>query len=213
MALEIMLKGGGTFVHDIRHDLESIFHVIIWVCCHMEGPEVERSDPFRLPVREWGNMSFKLHKLGLIKLSHFANFEDSILKHFTPYWHDFKPYIRQLKSAFWPESFEKPNCMTSERLLSILKDAAANVQDMGVQSGSSGSTVLQSYVLLNSKRSRQGQDIALVSKRPKIASVVPAAGAGGSHTHVQDLGIWEESVMVPNSDAVYSLPDSGELSS
>jgi hypothetical protein len=177
----------------------------------MEGPEVERSQPFSLPVREWCNMNLKLRKLGLIKLSHLANFEDSILKHFTPYWDDFKPFMRRLKFAFWPESFETPNCITSQTMLSILKEAAAKVQDTGAQSGTPGSTVLQSYVLLNIKRSRQGQDVAEVSKRPKTAPVM--ASAGGSHTHVQDLGIWKESVMMPNSDTVLSLPNSEALSS
>jgi hypothetical protein len=211
MALEIMLKNGKTFCHNIRHDLESVFYVLIWVCCLMEGPEVERRDPFSLPVREWANMNLKLHKLGLIKLSHLANFEGSILNHFTSYWHDFKPFMRKLKSAFWPESFETPNRITSEKMLEILKEAAAaNLQDMGVQSGDSSSTVLQSYVLLNTKRSRQGQDVAMVSKRPKTAPVV--ASAGGSHTHVQDLDIWKESVMIPDSDVVLSLPDSEDLS-
>lgn len=211
MALEIMLKDGKTFFHDIHHDLESIFYVLIWVCCLMDGPEVECSDPFFLLVREWCNMDLKLHKLGLIKLSHLANFEGSILDNFMTYWHDFKPFMRQLKSAFWPKSFETPNCITSEKLLSILKEVAANVQDIWVQSGDPGPAVLQSYVLLNSECSRQGQGVALVSKRPKTASV---AGTGGSHTHVQDLGIWKESVMIPNSDVpvVLSLPDSEEHS-
>jgi hypothetical protein len=210
MALEIMLKDGKTFRHDIRHDLESIFYVLVWVCCHMEGPEMERSDTFVLPVREWCNMTLKLHKLGLTKLSHLANFEDSILRHFTPYWSEFKPFMRQLKSAFWPESFETPNRITSEKMLSILKEAAANVEEMGVQGDDPSSTVLQSYALLNSKRSRQGQDVAVVSKRPKTASVV--AGAGGRHAHAQGPSIWKESVMIPDSDVVLSLPNS-EISS
>jgi hypothetical protein len=210
MSLEIMLKGGNSFYHDIRHDLESIFYVLIWVCCHMEEPEVERSDPYSLPIREWSNMNLKLHALGLLKLSHLASFEISILNHFTPYWDDFKPFMRDLKSAFWPsgESFERPNRITCETMLSILRDAAAKVQEMGVQpvqSGSSGPTVAQSFVLLNSKRSRQGQNVAAVSKRPRTTSVV--ASAGGSQTHVQDSGYWKESVMVSNSDEVLSLPD------
>jgi hypothetical protein len=200
MAQEIRLKDGKKFCHDICHDLESIFYVLIWVCCHMDGPEMERNDPFSLPIREWCNMNSKLHKVGLIKLSHLANFEDSILKHFTPYWADFRPFMRRLKSAFWPTSFETPNSITSEKMLKILREAADKVQDK-VQSGGLDSMVLQTYALLNSKRSRQGQDVAVVSKRSKTASVM--AGAGGS---LQD-GIWKESIMMPISDMVVSLPD------
>jgi hypothetical protein len=206
MALEIMLNDGKKFCHDIRHDLESVFYVLIWVCCHMDGPEMERSNPFLLPVREWCNMNFKLRKLGLIKLAHLANFEDSILKHFTPYWTDFKPFMRKLRSAFWPGSFEIPNSITSEEMLKILREAANEVKDKEVQS-SLDSPVLQNYALLNSKRNRQGQDAAVVSKRPKTASVV--ASAGGSR--MQE--IWKESISLPISDTVLSLPDSAELSS
>lgn len=193
MALEIMLKDGMSFRHDFRHDLESIFYVLLWVCCHMEGPEVERNNPFVLPLREWTNNKLKLHDLGLLKLSHLANFEDSILKHFTPYWDDVKPFMKQLKSAFWPESFETPNRITAEKMLSILKEAVANVQDMEVDYDNTGSSSSQSYVLLGtSKRRGADQDVAMSSKRNKSVS-----DAGGCHTHVRDLNIWKESVMVP----------------
>jgi hypothetical protein len=205
MALEIMLRGGKNFRHQLHHDLESIFYVLIWVCCHMEGPEVERDDPYSLPIREWCNMNLKLAKIGLIKLSHLANFEDSILKHFTPYWQDFKPFMRELKSAFWPESFETPNSITSDVMLSILKKAAASIHE--VQSGGVDTTpapVVQSYVLLNSKRSRQGQDTAMVSKRPRAA----VTGTSKGRMSVQDSGIWKESIMIEDS----SLSDSEQLS-
>jgi hypothetical protein len=142
-------------------------------------------------------MNLKLDSLGLLKLSHLANFDSSILKHFTPYWEDFKPYMRELKSAFWPTSFETANCITYDRMLSILKDAKAHVQEVDVQSGGLDAPVLQSYVLLNSKRSRQGQDVAVVSKRSKTFT---AASSSRSRMNVQDYGIWKESIMVPISD-------------
>jgi Fungal protein kinase len=195
MALEIMLKSGNKFSHDLRHDLESVFYVLIWVCSHMEGPETERSDPHSLPVREWCSMNVNLRKLGLIKLSHLADFEDSILRHFTPYWNDFKPYVRQLMDAFWPTTFQKSNSMTSEKMLEILKDAITNMKDAEEQfeSGVVDTSVSQSYAVLNSKRNRQGQDVAVVSKRMKTSK---------SPMTVLDFGIWKESVMVPESDAM-----------
>ena len=214
MALEIMLSNGKKFCHDIRHDLESIFYVLIWVCSHMEGPEIERSDPHSLPVREWCTMNDNLRRLGLIKLSHIADFEDSILKHFTPYWKDFKPYARKLMDAFWPTSFQKPNSMTSKLMLEILEDAIANMKDSEEQSERGGvitnmkdleeqlesggvdTSVSRSYTILNSKRNRQGQDVVVVSKRMKTSR---------NTMLVQDYGIWKESVMVPDSDAMRSV--------
>lgn len=206
MALEIMLSNGKEFYHDLRHDLESIFYVLIWLCSHMEGPETERSDPHSLPIREWCSMNVNLRKLGLIKLSHIADFEDSILGHFTPYWHDFKPYVRQMAEEFWPSTYQKPNNMTSKKMLKILKAAITVMKEVPSESGGpdisvsqseSGdldTSVSQSYAVLNSKRNRQGQDVAVVSKRMKTSK---------SHMAVQDFGIWKESVMVPNSDAMY----------
>jgi hypothetical protein len=191
MALKIMLSNGKK----ICHDLESIFYVLIWVCSHMEGPETERSDPHSLeslPVREWCSMNVDLRTLGLIKLSHLAYFEDSILRHFTPYWNDFKPYLRQLKSAFWPTStmFPNPNNMTSEKMLAILREAIANVKDVEVQY----TLVSQSYSILNTKPYRQGQDVVAVSKRMKTAPGVSAVSK--SSMIVQDFGIWKESVIL-----------------
>lgn len=203
MALEIMLSNGRGFCHDLRHDLESIFYVLIWVCSHMEGPETERSDPHSLPIREWCSMDVNLRKLGLIKLSHIADFEDSILGHFTPYWHDFKPYVRQMAEEFWPTTYQKPNNMTSESLLKILKAAIAAMPsessgpDISVSQSGGGdldAPVSRSYAVLDNKRNRQGQDVAVVSKRVKTRMRLMA---------VQDYGIWKESVMVSNSDAMY----------
>jgi hypothetical protein len=140
-------------------------------------------------------MNFDLRKLGLIKLSHIADFEDSILRHFTPYWDDFKPYMRQLMKEFWPTTFQKPNSMTSEKMLNILTNAIAHMKDAEVQSesGDLGKSVSRSYAVLNSKRNRQGQDIAVVSKQMKT---------GKSPITVQDFGIWKESVLISDSDAM-----------
>jgi hypothetical protein len=167
----------------------------------MEGPDMERSDPHSLPIREWCTMNANLRKLGLIKLSHIADFEDSILSHFTPYWKDFKPYVRQLVEAFWPTTYPKPNSMTSEKMLQILKDAIANMKDAEEQleSDSLDTPVSRSFEVLNSKRNRQGQDVALVNKRKKTSQNAMV---------VQDFGIWKESIMIPDSDAMRGSVDS-----
>lgn len=166
---------------------------------------MERSDPHSLPIREWCTMNVNLRKLGLIKLSHIADFEDSILRHFTPYWNDFKPYVRQLAEVFWPTTYHKPNSMTSEKMLQILNDAIVNMKDAEEQfeSGSVDTSVSRSYAVLNSKRNRQGQDVAVVTKRMKTSK---------NPTAVQDFGIWKESILVPDSDAMRGSVSSASFS-
>ena len=116
--------------------------------------------------------------------------------------------------AFWPTSFQKPNSMTSKLMLEILEDAIANMKDSEEQSERGGvitnmkdleeqlesggvdTSVSRSYTILNSKRNRQGQDVVVVSKRMKTSR---------NTMLVQDYGIWKESVMVPDSDAMRSV--------
>ena len=199
MALEIMLNGGKKFRHELRHDLESIFYVLVWVCCHMLGPEVERHDAHGLPIREWCNMGSNLRKLGLVKLSHIADSEDSLLGHFTTYWNDFKPFIRSLITAFWPNGFRNPNSITSEKMLMILREALSAVQETEVQCDDMNSPMLQSYVILNNKRHRQGQDVAIVSKRLRSGG-----RSSKSQSVVQDFGVWKETIMVKDPNTTIS---------
>ncbi len=44
MAIDILESGYGC-VHEPKHDLESIFYVLIWLCIHYDGPNnSERRD-------------------------------------------------------------------------------------------------------------------------------------------------------------------------
>ena len=102
MALEILLEEGRTFHHALRHDLESLFFVIIWICSHMEGPQVERKDVATVSIRQWFNMESTLRTLGHIKLAHIEDMERVILPEILSYRDDFKPFITDLKTAFFP---------------------------------------------------------------------------------------------------------------
>jgi Fungal protein kinase len=88
MAIEIMLKSGQLFCHDLHHDLESVLYVIIWVCTHMNGVESECQDLDDLDVG--------LRQLGLVKLSHMAAAKLTILTQFAEYWVIMKPFILDL---------------------------------------------------------------------------------------------------------------------
>jgi hypothetical protein len=129
MAIEILLEKGKTFCHHLRHDLESVLFVIIWICSHMEGPEVERKDVAGLAVRKWSNMELGLRDLGHIKLAHIEDAKRTLLPEFTSYWEDFKPFVLKLIRAFFPARASEPNCIDPDTMVSILEEAERDVKE------------------------------------------------------------------------------------
>lgn len=169
MALHIMLHGGKNFHHELWHNLESVLYVIIWICCHMIGPEIEHEDPEKLEICKWCDMGLGLQELGHQKLTHIIDAEGVILKEFTLYWEDFKPFLRRLIKAFWPSTVVEANSITPRKMVAILQEAIVTVQEPA-DAGNSiidqdvQSLLPQSYVALaNSKQNQQGQD-TVVSK-------------------------------------------------
>jgi hypothetical protein len=95
----------------------------------MEGPEVERKDAAGLYVRAWSNLEATLKHLGHIKLAHMDDMIDTILPEIPSYWEDFKPFIWELKQAFFPVRAALPNCITPEKMTEILEKALKTVQE------------------------------------------------------------------------------------
>jgi hypothetical protein len=129
MAIEILLQKGRTFHHCLRHDLESLYFVIIWICSHMEGPQTERKDVAQLAIRKWSDLEAPLQHLGHIKLAHIDDMKGTILPEITSYWNDFKPFIWELKEAFFPVRSADPNCITPEKMVEILEKALEAVKE------------------------------------------------------------------------------------
>ena len=129
MAIEILLEKGVTFHHHLRHDLESVLFVIIWICSHLEGPEVERKDVAHLSIRKWSNLELKLRELGHLKQAHIDDAERTILPEFTSYWEDFKPFILKLIRAFFPVRASEPNSIDPDTMVSILESAEEHVKE------------------------------------------------------------------------------------
>lgn len=174
MALEIMLQEGKDFIHELRHDLESLFYVIIWMCNHMTAAGVERElAKGNIPhIRGWCDMSLSLRQLGHLKLAHIMDAERIILAEFTPYWEDFKPFTRRLLAEFFPVNPAAPNKITSETMVAILKEALSAVKEPkplgSKRSDREPRLVRQVYTTLaGTKRDRLGQNVVLVSKRIK----------------------------------------------
>lgn len=164
MAIEILLETGRTFRHHLRHDLESVLFVIIWICVHMEGPEVERKDVKGLEVRKWCDMKWSLKDLGHLKQAHVDDAQRTILPEFTSYWEDFKPFVHRLIRAFFPARACDPNQITSDIMISILEDAEKDVKEPSLPGPSmefTDETEMYKYkVLRYGKVYRQGQEEA-----------------------------------------------------
>jgi hypothetical protein len=131
MAIDLMLNRKDNFRHELRHDLESLLYVILWICTSMDGVGVERrqADPrfMDVPLRTWFDKNANIRDLGYRKLAHVVDFERAILDNFPPFWNSFKPFIRELLSAFFPIHPIAGCPITSKAIISILKKAAVEV--------------------------------------------------------------------------------------
>ena len=129
MAIEILLEMGKNFHHHLQHDLESVLYVIIWICTHMEGPEVERKDSTKLTIQQWLNMEMELRYLGHLKSGHIDDADRAIIREFMTYWANFGPFVLKLIRAFFPSRASEPNSINPNAMLSILEDAVKHVKE------------------------------------------------------------------------------------
>lgn len=131
MALEALKWDVPTdFTHQPKHDLESLFYVIITLCTYMNGPGCLRSSA---PVDGERSVCLNLlwstydhHDLARHKAVLFTSFNDFILERLPPYWKDFHGVLNGLHAVLWPEKtgiYNQPNVATHDAFLKVLKDA------------------------------------------------------------------------------------------
>lgn len=131
MAIEALLTTNGTFIHKPRHDLESILYIVIFICTYVRGPglPVYRDSPeASLPIRTWF-CDDNIKAIGSRKLANLQDYDVAILPYFTPYWHDFIPFFKDLIIACFPVSMSLPNEFQYEQVLGILKKAYDTVRE------------------------------------------------------------------------------------
>jgi hypothetical protein len=188
MALDLMLHEDADkpFHHELRHDLESILYVILWICTSMGGPGIERRivDPrfMNLPLHMWFDKDADIRRLGYIKLGQVVDAERAIFRNFPPFWNPLKPFIKELLKAFFPLHPIAGSDITPQIMIDILKKAAQHM-DAGEDSpdnttlepGDSSSasyneifhkTVVHQY-LVPQKRARADEMIGHQSKKGK----------------------------------------------
>jgi serine/threonine protein kinase len=147
MAIDLMLhrdEPDKFFHHELRHDLESILYVILWICTSMDGPMMERRvvDPrfMDLPLHMWFDKDADIQNLGYLKLGHVVDSERAILSNFPPFWSSFKPFVRKLLEAFFPIHPIAGSNITPEKMIDILENAAQHV-DVGDDSSDNVKTL------------------------------------------------------------------------
>ena len=182
MAIEILLEMGKNFHHHLRHDLESVLYVIIWICTHMEGPEVERKDSTKLTIRKWLNLEVELRDLGHIKSGHIDDADRAIIREFTTYWADFGPFVLKLIRAFFPSRASEPNSINPDAMVSILEDALKHVKEpppsgLSVESTDIETEMHEYNVLKYGKDYRQGQEEAPRKRIKTTTTTQPRASA------------------------------------
>ncbi len=107
MALEsLQWEDAADFTHEPRHDLESLFYVILTICTYVDSPGCLRSpipveDERSLCLNEWWD-TLDGNVLARNKASHMTSLEHCVLQRLPPYWADFHEYLIELCDAIWP---------------------------------------------------------------------------------------------------------------
>ena len=133
MAIEVLLGANQSFVHKPQHDLESILYIILYICTFVQGPGLPLYEPNTHrhpspPIRSWFSSS-GIKEIGFRKMTHLDSYEVAILPNFTPYWHDFAPFVESLILACFPVKPWLPNEFNYEQALMILEKAYAVVEE------------------------------------------------------------------------------------
>ena len=118
MALESLKESGiaSQFKHLPKHDLESLFYVILTLCTYVDEPGCLRSPipesmQVSIVLNEWWSIS-DLHTLARQKGAQLDSFDEYILQRLPPYWTDFHPFLKKLHAILWPENssvLKQPN--------------------------------------------------------------------------------------------------------
>lgn len=129
MAIEALLAMDRKFIHQPQHDLESILYIILYICTLVRSPSLPL-DVTRLmsplPIFTW--FCNNVREIGYRKLAHLERYDVAILPHFTPYWCDFAPFVKDLIIMCFPVETRLPNFdLQYDQALQILTTAYNSV--------------------------------------------------------------------------------------
>jgi hypothetical protein len=121
---------GSDFTHQPKHDLESLFYVLITLCTYTDAPgclrsSIPGSDELSVCLNEWFATSDH-HVLARCKGALLSSFHEYVLRRLPPYWNDFHPVLLALHSVLWPKEcavLNQPNAATHDAFLEVLTKA------------------------------------------------------------------------------------------
>lgn len=140
MALEsLKWKFPSEFTHEPRHDLESLFYVILTICTYVNSPGCLRSpipigDEQSLCVNEWwATLDGRL--LVRNKAQHITSLDEFVLPCLPSYWTDFHQVLRDLREVIWPGKdtnvMHAKNAATHDGFLAVLTKARDKYRESG----------------------------------------------------------------------------------
>jgi len=133
VAIEALITFPQPFIHQPRHDLESILYVILYICTYFKGPGIMRTatdfPEFRSVPLERCFRHDGIRDIGRCKIGLMSTFKTSLLPKFTPYWADFTPFVQQLIETCFPSIPDFRNGLTHDNMLTILREAYDTIEE------------------------------------------------------------------------------------
>lgn len=132
------------FCHSSKHDLESLFYVLLYVCTFYSAPG-EKLQPAELlkerssvPILEWVDPeahSKSFRSMGHLKMGHLMNFERSIIAKISPFFRPIQSGLIALKNAIFPPTSSHANVYFDNQIthsaMAEIFDAMLNDIDNG----------------------------------------------------------------------------------
>lgn len=113
MAISLLMKGAEGVIHEARHDLESLFYVIIYCATMLKGPHQcwRVEDDFKsytsVPLKDWfglQGMERSYAHMGRVKMGHLEDFEGSIVGKMDKYFSPLFLGIQTLRDVAFPRA-------------------------------------------------------------------------------------------------------------
>lgn len=96
--------------HELRHDLESLFYVLVWICCTRKGPhnDVRAVDYKDSMLKTWNTDTLEnIHGNKFTRFSKKYYLETRVFPEIDPYFDPIKPVLVNLRSLLFPDLQEK----------------------------------------------------------------------------------------------------------
>lgn len=115
MLLKMPIESSGNpdqvFRHSPKHDLESLFYVLLYISTFFTEPHHRlqsahlRKIHSSVPLLEWVDpeaYSKTFRSMGCLKTGHMANFESAIIAKIAPFFRPIASHLIKLRDAFFP---------------------------------------------------------------------------------------------------------------